>query len=103
MRSRFPIFSLTWTLMHEIDEHSPFHGHDADSFRETVTRIFLSVEARDPSLAAHVYDTKDYDPADVLFGHRYVDSVTVDASGRTIADLTRIGWTEPEDASSRAA
>jgi hypothetical protein len=45
-------------------------------------------------LEARVYDTKDYAPEEVLFDRRYVDSVAIDRHGRTIADLTRIGWTE---------
>jgi inward rectifier potassium channel len=97
-RARLPIFPLTWTLMHVIDDHSPLKGVDTAAFEKTVTRLILSVDARDPALAARVYDTKDYDPADVLFGHRYADAVTVDAAGRTIADLNRLGWTEPETA-----
>ena len=48
-------------------------------------------------LAAHVYDSKDYAPEEVLFGRRYADAVAVDEQGRTIADLSRVGWTEPEN------
>ncbi len=101
-RTRIPIFSLVWTLMHEIDENSPLYGCDPAHIGEKVTQIFLSIEARDPALAAHVYDTKDYDPEDVLFGHRYADALTIDAQGRTLADLTRIGSTEPEAGLSQA-
>jgi inward rectifier potassium channel len=94
IRTHVPIFRLTWTLMHEITEKSPLYGYDEQSFREHVARIFLAIEARDPMLEARVYDTKDYAPEEVLFDRRYVDSVAIDRHGRTIADLTRIGWTE---------
>lgn len=100
VRSRIPIFSLVWTLMHHIDESSPLYGCDATQIDERVTRIFLSIEARDSALAAHVYDTKDYDPSDVLFDHRYVDAVSIDSQGRTIADLTQISATERDGAPS---
>jgi inward rectifier potassium channel len=96
MRSHYPIFSLTWTLMHEIDEQSPFFEYDAERFTKSSARLFLSIAARDPALQAHVYDTRDYGPEDILFGHLYADAVTIDESGRTIADLTRISWTERE-------
>lgn len=101
LRSYIPIFGLTWTLMHEIDEKSPLHGYDPTAFGKYVTRIFLSLEARDPTLAARVYDTKDYGPDAILFNRRYVDSVAIDEEGRTIADLTRIGWTEPDGSAER--
>jgi inward rectifier potassium channel len=97
LRSHYPIFSLTWTLMHEIDEHSPLFGYAVEGFKKSSARLFLSIEARDPALVAHVYDTRDYGPEDILFGHQYADAVTIDEAGRTIADLTRISWTEPEE------
>ncbi len=96
-RPRIPLFRLTWTLMHEIDATSPFHGCDAAKLSEMIARIFVSIEAHDPALAARVYDIKDYGPADILFDRRYVDAVGIDKAGRTIADLTRISWTEPEE------
>ncbi len=95
-RAHIPIFGLTWTLMHTIDETSPLYKYDAKSFGEFVTRLFLSIAARDPMLSAHVYDSKDYAADEVQFGHRDADAVAVDEQGRTIADMSRIGWTEPE-------
>jgi inward rectifier potassium channel len=95
-RAHIPIFGLTWTLMHKIDATSPLARFDRESFPKMVTRLFLAIESRDPSLSATVYDSKDYDPSEILFGHRYADAVAIDEQGRTIADLTRVGWTEPE-------
>lgn len=99
MRDRVPIFGLTWTLMHPIDEESPLYNYDAENFSKFVSRLFLSIEARDPMLSAHVYDGKDYAPEEILFGHRYADAVAIDDQGRTIADLSRVGWTEEEEES----
>jgi inward rectifier potassium channel len=97
-RAHIPIFPLTWTLMHPIDAASPLYNYDAENFSKFVSRLFLSIEARDPMLSAHVYDGKDYAPEEVLFGHRYADAVAIDDQGRTIADMSRVGWTEKEEA-----
>jgi inward rectifier potassium channel len=97
-RSRIPLFGLTWTLRHEIDEASPFFGLDPVKIRELVVRLFLSIEARDPNLAAQVYDVKDYGVDEILYGYRYADAVGIDKDGHTVADLTRISWTEKEAA-----
>jgi inward rectifier potassium channel len=96
LRAHVPIFGLTWTLMHEIDEKSPLYGYDQEAFHRHVARVFLAIDARDPMLEARVYDTKDYAPEEVLFDRRYSDAVAIDQEGRTIADLTRVGLTEPE-------
>jgi len=97
-RPDIPVFALTWTLMHVIDEASPFHGHDAESLREADPRLFLTVEARDHALGTQVQDIKDYSAADILFGQRFADAVTVDEAGHTMVDLGRISLLEPDEA-----
>jgi len=95
-RHQLPIFALTWTLMHEIDEESPLYRYDRESFAKADIRMFVSVDAHDRALAADVGDMKDYSAADVVFGMRYADAVTVDDSGNTIADLALLSVLEPD-------
>jgi inward rectifier potassium channel len=97
VRPTAPIFPLTLTIMHEIDEHSPLHRYDLESLAETDIRLFLSVEARDPALAATVYDLKTYRGADILYGRRFVDTVLRAGEGGIVVDLTRIHLTEQDD------
>jgi inward rectifier potassium channel len=100
IRNRLPVFPLTWTLMHEIDHKSPLHGMDSTQLGDGKVRLFLAVEARDHALGAEVYDAKDYPASDIAFGMRYVDAVSVDAHGRTIADLDRLSVLEPDGGTS---
>jgi len=96
VRANVPMFALTLTLMHRIDEHSPLYGHTAQSLIDGDVRLFLSVEARDSAINSTVHDLKDYKAHEVQFGMRYADAVTVNAEGRTMADLTRISMIEPD-------
>lgn len=96
IRPRVPLFPLTWTLMHRIDEDSPLFGRAAADLRREQTRVFISVEVRDPVLAAQVYAIRDYGADDIALRHRYADAVSLDSHGRTIADLTRISLIEPD-------
>jgi inward rectifier potassium channel len=59
-------------------------------------RLFLSIEARDPALAAVVHDLRTYSFEDIVFGMRYVDAVSVDDHGRPLADMTKISQLEPD-------
>ncbi len=95
-RPHLPLFALTWTLMHPIDEMSPLHGYDAQRMAEEQVRLFLSFHAHDTALNADVQDMKDYGPDAVLFGTRYQDAVSFDERGQTYADLTRISLVEPD-------
>ncbi len=83
--------------MHMIDEASPLHAIDADSFVAQDIRIFVSFEARDPTYATTVHDMHVYRPEDVVFGMRYVDIITTDSFDQPTADLTRISDIEPDD------
>lgn len=95
-RQRLQIFPLTWTLMHEIDRNSPLYGLDADRLAMLDFRLFLSVKARDFVLGADVYDARTYRAADIAFGMRYADAVSIDEDGRTVADLARLSLIEPD-------
>ncbi len=98
-----PIFPLTLTIMHEIDAQSPLHRFALETLAQTDTRILVSLEARDPALAAMVYDLKTYRASDILYGRRFVDTVLQATDGRIVVDLTRINLTEPDDGEWEAA
>jgi len=95
-RTEIPIFPLTWTLMHVIDASSPLYGLGPEELEQMDARFFLTVEARDPELAAQVQDIHDYDHRQIVFGMRYADAVSRNEAGQTTADLSRLSLLEPE-------
>ncbi len=88
VRDTLPIFPLTWTMMHVIDETSPLHGLGAEDLQARDLRLFLAVEARDAALGQGVQDLAAYRPHQVIFGYRYVDAITTDEQGRTAGDIS---------------
>src|SRR6185312_5412299 len=56
VRDTLPIFPLTWTMMHVIDEASPLHGLGPEALQSKDARLFLAVEARDAALGQVVQD-----------------------------------------------
>jgi inward rectifier potassium channel len=89
------LFPLTWT-MHEIDEKSPLAGYDAERFKESDARLFLTIEARDNALGAAIHDMHIYTTVEVLFGMHYAEAVTVDDQLRPVADLTQLSIVEAD-------
>jgi inward rectifier potassium channel len=94
VRSMLPIFPLTWTLMHIIDDTSPLYGLTSEDLATHQMRIFVAVEARDSALGALVQDLGGFEHNQVLFGARYADAVSIDEQGRTIADMARLSLVE---------
>jgi len=97
-RADIQMFVLTWTLMHTIDQTSPLYGYDADGLVRNDIRLFLSIDAWDQSLGAQIQDVQSFGPADIVFGQRFADTITRDATGHTTADFTRLDVLEPDPA-----
>lgn len=95
VRAEIPVFALSWTLMHVIDEASPLHGLDEAGLKGSELVFFLMLRAEDATLAATVRDLRAYRPTDFRLGARYVDALSVGADGRPVLDLDRVGAIEP--------
>jgi inward rectifier potassium channel len=96
IRSRVPLFTLAWTLMHAIDKSSPLLGYDTARLIKDDVHVWLSVEGHDSILAATIMDTHAYAPAEILYGMRYAGAVSADAEGHPVADLRELSQIEPD-------
>jgi inward rectifier potassium channel len=95
-RAHIPIFPLFWTLMHVLDERSPLHGYDPARAIEANAQVFVTLEARDPTLATMVHDIRYYAAENIRFAMRYTHPMTTAEDGTPTLDLTRIGELEPD-------
>ena len=95
-RAHIPVFPFYWTLMHVLDEQSPMHGYDAARVIDADARVFVTLEARDPTLATMVHDIRSYAPKDIRFGMRYADVVTTAEDGTPVAEMARMGELEAD-------
>jgi inward rectifier potassium channel len=96
IRSRVPLFTLAWTLMHRIDPSSPLLGCDGARLIEDDVHVWLSIEGYDSTLTATITDTHAYGPTDILYGMRYVGAISADAEGHPTADLGELSQIEPD-------
>jgi inward rectifier potassium channel len=91
-----PVFVLTWTVAHVIDDDSPLAGFGPDRPFPDNFRLILSMRGHDHTLVTDVHSMNDWGPSEILFGMRYVQTVGLDEDGRTLADMTQISAVEPE-------
>ena len=95
-RSRNPLFSLSWTVMHPIDTKSPLHGADAATLAAQDAAIVATLTGTDESLAQTILARHVYDAADILWGRRFVDVLSRTADGRRVIDYRRFHDTESD-------
>ena len=90
-RSESPVFSLTWTLMHSIEEHSPLaHFLHAVDNPEIADRwhLLVTFTGYHENLANQVYARHIYLPHDIQQNATFVDTVKVLSNGKRVIDLT---------------
>jgi inward rectifier potassium channel len=87
-RSESPVFSLTWTAMHSIDEASPLKEYLGNTAIERQWHLLITFTGYHESLANQVYARHVYLPKDVQQNASFVDIVTVLPDGDRIIDLT---------------
>lgn len=94
-RDTSPFFALSWTVMHSIDEASPFYGMESDDFRTEAMQLVAVLTGIDGTSSSTVYARYDYAPRDILFDHVFEDAVEVNEDGTVRIDFRRFHTTRP--------
>jgi inward rectifier potassium channel len=105
-RSTSPIFNLSWTAYHVIDEASPLFGLSLDQLRESAANIIVTFQGTDDRLAATVHTRYAYNLDDIVFDRRFTDIFKIDPdTGVRYLDFEHFDVTEPlaSERASRAA
>jgi inward rectifier potassium channel len=89
IRKRTPLFALSWTIMHMIDEHSPLRGATRASLIEQQAEIVVLISGTDETYGERIYARHSYIPHDIHWNKRFADVLSSDADGRRILDLGR--------------
>jgi inward rectifier potassium channel len=73
---------LTWTVVHPIDEQSPFHGESLESLRTSNAEILVLLKAFDETFSTIVQTRTSYTFDDVVWGARFANAFMADAAER---------------------
>jgi len=85
-----PMFALTWTAMHKIDESSPFYGEKAmERLREQRCEIFLSVRGLDETIAQIIHARFRYSLDDIVQNARFCDVLVTREDGTRVIDFDK--------------
>jgi inward rectifier potassium channel len=89
IRSRSPVFVLTWQIMHRIDEASPLFGHTTESLIAQRAEIVVVLKGLDETFAQTIHARASYTPEEIVWGGRLVDVFSRNEDGRPVIDYTR--------------
>ncbi len=97
-RGRNPLFSLSWTVIHPITPNSPFHGETAESLRNSLGLVIVSLTGLDESFLQTVHARYAYGPEEIVWGARFADVLTEMPGGAFAIDYSRFDEIAAADA-----
>jgi inward rectifier potassium channel len=87
VRPRNPLFALSWTIMHALDETSPLYGLGLAEMIERDMELVVMLSGTDETINDRIYARHSYVAEEILWDRRFVDVVSVTASGQRMVDL----------------
>ena len=85
---------LSWTIVHPIDEKSPFHGKGKKDLADMEVEVIALVEGYDETFSQKVYINISYKTEEILCGYKFNLMYYPGEEGKTILDLTKINEVE---------
>lgn len=89
VRSQNPMFSLSWTAMHQIDQQSPLYGVTPDLLDQAETSLVVTLSGLDETVSQTIHARHTYVCRDVLWNMRFVDILSKTERGDRFVDYSR--------------
>ena len=87
-RDSTPRFTLSWTIMHPIDETSPLYSATPESLAKTRAMIMVSFSGIDETVSQSLHAPYSYSARDILWSHRFADIMYQTPEGHQYIDYT---------------
>jgi inward rectifier potassium channel len=95
-RGETPIFPLSWTVSHPLDDQSPLYGVGPKEWETADMEIVCALAGTEESIAQVVQSRFSYTGEDLRWGYRFVDIVAMGEGGRRVVDYSRFHDVTPE-------
>ncbi len=96
-RAANPMFPLSWTIFHPIDDASPLYRQDAASLAEVDASFVVTFNGLDETSAQQLNARATYECGDIHWGRHYVDILDVDENGTPYIDYRKFHDTRVEE------
>jgi inward rectifier potassium channel len=95
-RNNTPVFALSWSVYHVLDESSPLFDATAESFNGSTNSIIVTFQGIDDRLAATIHTRYVYNADDVQFDRKFADIIKLDPDTKVrYLDFEQFHATEP--------
>lgn len=95
VRARNPVFSLSWLVMHRIDETSPLYGLDAEAAAAADVELVVVMTGFDATMFQQIYTRHAWPATSLRWNEGFVDVIATDPDGRRVVDYDQFHETRP--------
>lgn len=88
---KISLLSLSWTLVHEINENSPLAQFSPEDYLNKDVEIFVFLSCYDDTFAQTVHSRYAYTGQEVVHNARFRRAFHTDQNGFTVLDVTKMG------------
>jgi inward rectifier potassium channel len=94
-RDQVLFLPLTWTVVHPINEKSPFYGKTAEDLKRLQAEVVVMMRGYDETFGQTVYARYSYRYDEIAWGVKFAAAFDVDHKGDLLLWVDRVGLTEP--------
>ena len=84
---RIEFFASSWTLVHKIDEESPFQALDLANIHQEDLEIIIQIKAYDDTFAQNVHSRFSYQNNEIIVGAKFKPATKTDEEGNVVIPL----------------
>jgi inward rectifier potassium channel len=95
VRSHTPVFSLSWTAMHQILPSGLLDGDTVETLRRDRAEIIVTFTGLDETLAQTIHARHTFSADDIHWNHRFADILLTRANGRRVIDFNKFNMIHP--------
>jgi len=86
VRDHSPVFLLSWTVMHSIDQSSPLYGLTLETMERLQAQILVSLTGIDETIEGTIHARHIYAARNLMFDRRFVDVISMGRDGHRYLD-----------------
>lgn len=88
VRRESPAFSLSWTIMHQINESSPLYNETAESLQGKIAELIVTLTGLDETISQTVHSRYSYISEEILWNMRFVDILSFTPDGKRVVNMS---------------
>lgn len=95
VRSHTPVFSLSWTAMHQVLPGGLLDGDTVETLRRDRAEIIVTLTGLDETLAQTIHARHTFSAEDIRWDYRFADILLTGKHGKRVIDFNRFHTIHP--------